>query len=116
MSIEALIVVRLQVEWLHQWEQCPLEEVSFLKTLHRHIFHIECKKKVTHNDRDIEIIMYKRKIQEFIENKFYEVKEDTQVFGNMSCEMIAELLIKEFDLYSCQVLEDNENGALLYNI
>ena len=50
------IVVKLQVEGLHQWQDCPIEDVSFLRDRHRHIFHIEVRKKVSHNDRDIEII------------------------------------------------------------
>jgi len=33
---------------------------------------------------------------------------------SMSCEMIAEELIKEFDLCRCEVNEDAENGAILY--
>lgn len=40
------VVVRLQVEGIHQWKDCNIEEVSFLKHPHRHIFYIECKKKL----------------------------------------------------------------------
>jgi hypothetical protein len=100
-----LIVVKLQIEGLHHWPNCDIEEVSFLKNPHRHIFHITCKKEVTHDDRDIEIIMFKRKIHNYIVDKW---KGD---FGSMSCEMIASDLLKEFGLFYCKVLEDNENGA-----
>lgn len=114
MSIKKTIVVSLQVEWLHKWEWCHIKEVSFLKNSHRHIFWIKAYKEVCHNDRDVEIIMFKRKIIQFLNSKYYK-KANTLDFGNMSCEMIAEKLIRMFDLTCCEVLEDNENWALLYN-
>ena len=51
------IIVKLQKEGIHNWDKCPFDEVDYLQYPHRHIFHIVCKKKVTHEDRDIEIIM-----------------------------------------------------------
>lgn len=105
------IVVNLKVEWLHKWEQCPIEEVSFLRDLHRHIFWIRVEKEVSHDDRDIEIIMFKRKIEFFLSMKFFTVENWCHLFWNMSCEMIARLLCNEFNLNSCEVLEDWENGA-----
>lgn len=100
------IVVKLQVEGIHKWQDCPIEDVLFLRHRHRHMFHIEVRKEVTHNDRDIEIIMLKRKITQFLGKEPIE-------FGNKSCEMIAELLLKAFDCTYVKVLEDNENGAIL---
>ena len=100
------IVVKLQVEGLHQWKGCPIEEVSFLRDRHRHMFHIEVRKRVTHNDRDIEIIMLKREILKYLGKQPIE-------FGNQSCEMIAEDLYKEFNCTYVSVLEDNENGAII---
>jgi len=111
--MKKLIVVSLLVEGLHKWQDCPLPEVYFLVNLHRHVFHIKAKKEVTHNNRDIEIILFKKSITEYLNNK----KEGSFIyFGNMSCEMIAQELILQFDLYSCEVLEDGENGAELINI
>lgn len=104
------IIIRLQVEGTHQWKDCNIEEVNFLKSEHRHIFHIEAKKRVSHLDRDIEIIQFKRRIQEYLMNK-YANNTLHCYFGNMSCEMIAQELIDEFGLCSCAVLEDDENGA-----
>lgn len=110
--MKVFIVVRLQVEGLHSWENCNIKEVDFLRNKHRHLFHIECKKEVKELDREIEIIQLKRKITEFIEsnsnnNNGYKCVD----FGNMSCEEIAKHLLNAFNLDSCQVLEDNENGA-----
>lgn len=103
---KTLIVVKLQYEGLHYWKDCNINEVIFLKDKHRHIFYIEVHKKVNHNDRDIEIIMFKRQLIKNLEDTF---KGD---FGNMSCEDIANYIL---DAYKCdlvQVLEDNENGAI----
>lgn len=106
MMIQKQIVVKLQVEGLHQWKDCPIEDVSFLRDRHRHIFHIEVRKKVYHNDRDIEIIMLKREITAYLGKQPIE-------FGNQSCESIAEDLFHKFQCTYVSVLEDNENGAIL---
>lgn len=98
------IVVKLEVEATHNWPACPLREVIFLRSEHRHIFKIECKKRVNHNEREIEIILFKRRIARFLST--FEGR-----FGSRSCEGIAEMLLCEFGLASCTVLEDGENGA-----
>jgi hypothetical protein len=103
------IIVTLQIEGTHNWPECPFEEVSFLRHPHRHTFFITCKKKVFHSDRDIEIIMLKRSILKHLYDNF------KGKFGSLSCEMIAEHLLNEFELNYCSVLEDNENGAEVYN-
>ena len=108
------IIVRIQSEGLHCWPEAHehFKEVGFLSSTHRHIFHIEVKKEVTHNDRDIEIIMFKRRIEDFLNLTFYDTKLSTLQFGRMSCEDIAELLCTHFKCSSVTVLEDNENGAV----
>ena len=102
------VVVTLKVEGVHAWPDCPLSEVEFLKHPHRHMFHIKAIKNVNHGDRDIEIIMLKRKIESHLETNY------SGNFKSMSCEHIAEYLIDVFDLYACEVLEDGENGAVVY--
>ena len=105
------IVVKLTVEGLHHWPECPIEEVSYLKDLHRHIFYITCKKEVSHTDRDIEIIQLKHKIQDFLKQFWWSKEYNCHLFNRMSCEDIASQLVMNFQLNYCQVLEDNENGA-----
>ena len=99
------IIVKLTYEALHQWADCDIEEVYYLKYPHRHTFYITAKKKVNHDDRDIEIIMFKKNILDYIDDKY------KGFFGFLSCEMIAKELVAKFNLSYCQVLEDNENGA-----
>ena len=110
--MQRFIVVKFAVEGIHCWPECPIPDVSFLRDPHRHMFYVKATKLVTHNDRDVEIIMLKRDMMHFLNADFANSK-GTHNFGRMSCEEIAEGLIKEFDLKSCEVLEDNENGAYL---
>jgi hypothetical protein len=105
MTLKTSIIVNLQYSATHNWPDCDIKEVYFLKFPHRHVFHIRAEKLVNHDDRDIEIIMFKDSILKFLENKYH------GDFKFMSCEMIAKKLCKEFNLSRCQVLEDGENGA-----
>lgn len=107
------IIINLQVEGFHNWPAAKdvFPEVDFLSDRHRHIFHIKCTKAVTHSDRDVEIIMFKREVLNYLFEKYSKTILPICEFGPMSCEMISEELLKRFDLQYCSVLEDNENGA-----
>lgn len=104
--INKYIVVNLNFEGLHKWNDCPLEDVKFLRNEHRHIFYVEIIKKVSHNDRDIEIIMLKREVLNYLGNQ-------PVYLDNKSCEDIAEDLLLKFNAVSVKVTEDNENGAII---
>jgi hypothetical protein len=105
-KLNRYILVSLQFEGIHRWKECPFKEVDFLKDYHRHIFYVEITKEVKHNDRDIEIIMLKREVLEFLGT--------TPVhLGNQSCEDIAEKLLIKFEATAVKVTEDNENGAII---
>lgn len=106
-----VIKIKLQVEGVHQWLAAP-QEVSYLANLHRHIFHIEVEKTVEHNDRDIEIIMFKRQVDMYLIETYFDMDYSLCNFGEMSCEMIAKQIGLEFNAKRVQVLEDNENGAI----
>ena len=107
------VIVTLRVEGTHSWPDCPFDEVAYLRLDHRHIFHIKCWKAVSHDDRDVEIIMLKHDIEEFLFNEFGDSEQRLHIFGARSCEMIARKLNEKFDLVQCEVLEDGENGALI---
>lgn len=110
--MKKFIVVKLQFEALHNWPNCDVIGAEFLKFPHRHMFHVKAVKEVSHNDRDIEIIVFKRSILNFLDGLGSNINGSKDL-GPRSCEDLAETLINEFDLYSCEVLEDNENGAYL---
>lgn len=107
------IIINTQVEGIHNWPECDIKEVEFLKFPHRHIFHICCKKEVTHEDRDIEIINLKREIN-IVLQQTYGNEQGVLLLGRKSCEMIASELVQAFNLNYCSVLEDGENGAEVF--
>jgi hypothetical protein len=87
-------------------------DVSFLANEHRHIFHFRVWIGVTHNDRDIEFIQFKR----WLENLY---KDAILSLDHKSCEMMSD------DLYDSiskkypgreiwiEVSEDGENGSFI---
>ena len=87
-------------------------DVSFLGYPHRHIFHFRVAITVTHNDRDIEFIQFKRWLE-----KLY--SEKTLELDYKSCEMMSDdLFDKISEKYpgrdvKIEVSEDGENGALI---
>jgi len=107
------IVVKLTLEGLHRWDGCNLSEVKYLENLHRHLFYIRVEKEVNHNDRDIEIIRFKKEIQNHLNFRHYDAKYKCLVFDTMSCEDIAEYIYNKFKASLVEVLEDNENGAII---
>lgn len=109
--IYSFINIKLQYEALHHWENADsIPEVSFLKHPHRHIFYIECTKRVSEDDRQIEFIILKREVEKWLLEKY------NHNFGGMSCEMIAREILTQFDFDQVEVSEDRENGAMVINI
>lgn len=98
------IVIRTQFPMLHYWKDAK----NFLKHEHRHMFYVECKLEITHNDREVEFIEFKEIIEDYIRECFW-----NKVL-HYSCEDICEILIGQFGLSYCSVFEDNENGAEIW--
>lgn len=111
-SITTEVYCTLQVEATHNWPACPFEEVDYLRVPHRHVFHIKAFKPVYHDDRDVEFIMLKHEIQDYLEEKYYDHRKKLHVLGHTSCEMLGRELALEFGLSRVDVSEDNENGAI----
>lgn len=107
------VIVRLQIDGLHNWPSARefFSEVAFLSQEHRHMFHIEAKRQVHHDDRDVEFIMLKRDILDYLYDKYYDSQKRSHDFGPMSCEMIARDVLENFECTAVTVWEDNENGA-----
>jgi hypothetical protein len=87
-------------------------DVSFLGMPHRHIFHFRVSIDVTHSNRDIEFIQFKRWLE-----KLY--SSNTLQLDYKSCEMMAEDLYDQIAIrypgraIEISVSEDNENGATI---
>jgi len=89
-------------------------DVSFLANPHRHIFHFRVWLGVTHNDRDVEFIQFKRWLE-----KLYSSNQGVLSLDYKSCEMMSDdLYIQIAAKYPgravwIEVSEDGENGALI---
>lgn len=108
------VFIKLQFTALHCWPECPIEEVSYLRNLHRHAFHVMIRFKVGHDDRDIEFINAKNEIHKWIQENW-----EGEDLGRLSCEQMAtKLSIKFSHLDPCYVCvsEDDENGAEIWVI
>lgn len=113
--MKTFIVVKLEIEGLHNWPEARkvIPEMGFLSDLHRHIFHIEATKSVSHEDRDIEIIMFKRELEDYFKRNYFDAQINVCNFGPRSCETLAKDLLEAYDLDVCEVREDGENGAVV---
>ena len=103
------IIIKTQFSATHCWPECPIEDVAYLKNPHRHVFHVKLKIAVFHSDRDVEFINAKNQLNQTLQENW----ENTDL-GSLSCEMIAEHLMKFFpNTVYVEVLEDGENGACI---
>lgn len=115
MNVIQTVFCTLEFPAIHNWPSCPFDEVAYLRDPHRHVFHVKAHKQVYHDDRDVEFIMLKTKIRNFLYTKYPCIDNtETLLLGATSCEMLASVLIQQFDLVQCEVNEDNENGSILY--
>ena len=110
------VIAKLEIEGMHNWPGAKdiFPEVAFLSDMHRHKWFITAKKEVFHDDRDVEFIMFKRDIIDYLLEEYYNNDTRTHEFGAKSCEMLAEEILKEFKCVYVSVFEDNENGAEVY--
>jgi hypothetical protein len=118
MFISRYIEVTFQKEGIHKYpaalDDPKLADVQFLGYPHRHMFHFRVRVSVTHNDRDIEFILFKRELENLYQG--------TMNIDYKSCEMLAEELIEYIvknypsRYVEVGVSEDGENGAVLTNV
>ena len=116
-----MIWVTFQKEGIHKYPAALTDpalatgdeyDVSFLGYPHRHTFHFKVWIQVTHNDRDIEFIQFKR----WLENLY---KGNLLQLDYKSCEMMSDELFDSIsDKYSgrevwIEVSEDGENGSFI---
>lgn len=97
-------------EGFHKWSKAP-EGVSYLRNIHRHMFHVKVFVKVLHNDRAVEFITLKHYVDAIIK-----LRQPLNI--EISCEQIAEDIyqgLKEIAILasSISVSEDGENGAMI---
>lgn len=100
------VFAKVLFEATHNWPGCDINEVSYLKNEHRHVFHITAYAKIDHDDREIEFIVLKHRIEEWLLNRY-----PKRQLGSKSCEMLALEIMAAFGLSKCIVSEDGENGV-----
>jgi hypothetical protein len=89
-------------------------DVSFLANPHRHIFHFRVWLSVTHNDRDVEFIQFKRWLE-----KLYSSTQGVLSLDYKSCEMMSDELHTHISQKYpdrevwIEVSEDGENGSFI---
>jgi hypothetical protein len=105
------IFVRTVAEGFHCWPDAP-EHRAYLRAHHRHLFHIEARCEVAHDDREVE---------------FHDVRDFIQAvwghtgfvdWGTNSCEQIARTIGNGLHIrwprpWTVSVSEDNEAGAIV---
>jgi len=116
-----MIWVTFQREGIHRFPQAASDpkyntpgemDVSFLGNAHRHIFHFRIAIQVSHNDREIEFIQFKR----WVESLY---TKDVLELDFKSCEMIADDLYQQIATryperdITIEVSEDGENGCVV---
>ena len=90
----------------HKWPEAPLS-LSYLRQMHRHEFHVKLICKVTHDNRDIEFLTLKERLDSQLECRNWP--------DESSCEMMCKYIAEWFkdDVVQVEVSEDGENGAIL---
>ena len=112
--ISTNVFINTQKEFIHQYMNAP-DEVSYLRYPHRHMAHIRIEIEVFDDDREIEFIMLKHRVNEFLDKL-----DSLNALTNNSCEMISKKLLAFVqERYSTNrdiqitVSEDGENGCVL---
>lgn len=104
---KVFVEIRTSFIGFHAWPDAP-EDVAFLRTRHRHVFHVRARKEVLFLNRSIEFFTLKNKITRYIHDHY----PDGELY-NLSCEMFALGLADVFDLAECEVSEDGENSGIV---
>lgn len=110
------IFVTFQKEGIHCYPEAgsdpELKSVQFLSHPHRHIFHFRVTIDVTHNNRDIEFIIFKRWLESLYGDNILQL-------NHKSCEMLGEELVEHISTVypgrniQVEISEDHENGAII---
>lgn len=103
------VIVQFEIEGFHQYPNAP-EEVGFLSNKHRHTFVVKAGYQVSDLNREREIFLCRDEVKSYL----YEAFGSPCIFGDMSCEMIANEILEfasEDGMVWCEVWEENTGGA-----
>lgn len=89
--IRQFIEIETQFDGIHNWQSCPIEEVSYLKNPHRHIIIVKVRIN-TSKDRQIEFYMFKKDVDDLIDRLFG--RDRVKKLNQKSMETIALMIAK----------------------
>jgi len=114
MGIKTYIKVRTEFEGFHSYPGAGSisPAIKFLEDRHRHMFKVEVKISVTHDDRELEFFLTKWALEDFLNRR---------ELNNKSCEMIGRDILNDHLLiayggdryYEVIVSEDGESDGIV---
>ncbi len=115
LSRSTMIWVKWTLPGFHAWPDAP-DEVAYLRSQHRHLFHFKVALSVPHDDREVEFHMLQNRCKSLYTEAVLEL-------NNRSCEMIAKELLDKLMVfygtarsYAVEVSEDDECGAVVTQV
>ena len=108
-KMKKTVIIQFEIEGFHHYPNAP-KEVEFLSYNHRHTFKVKCGYKVEDLNREKEIFIYRDIVKKYLIKQYGNPSQ----FKNMSCEMIAEEILKQYtkdDMIWCEVWEEETGGA-----
>ena len=104
------IIINTRFVAYHYWENAP-PMYSYLKSIHRHEFHLTIKLRVNSDDREIEFCEFKNELNEYL------IENHVERTGPESCEQLCKEIYEAFNHLSIvyiRIMEDGENGSEVY--
>jgi len=111
-SASTMVVCTVKAPVLHKHTDSKLKGFEYLTETHRHVFHIEVRKESFRGDEIAEGIIIKNELGAFLVNKF-KSENGNLLLGVVGAEDLAGMLLIEFELDYCKVMEDGENGIVI---
>ena len=115
-NINTFVEIKTQFQALHNWPECNIKEVSYLKNIHRHLIYVNVKIQ-TYKDRGIEFFQLKENVDKIIEDLYSNNR--TKLLGRKSMEEIAKDILKKLLIiyketkYIIKVSEDNQVAGVI---
>lgn len=104
-----MVFCKTQFEGFHYWDDAPDSE-KYLCSIHRHMFHVKVSVQVFHEDREIEFISLKHRIESFFSTFNKQDVGSCEAIATILKVYVSEVFPKRF--VEVEVSEDNENGAI----
>lgn len=114
-KLDQAIMVTFQKEAIHCYPAAAtdpkLKDVAFLANDHRHILHFKVTLEVTHTDRDVEFILFKRELEALYAETLLKLDyKSMEMISDDLAVVIGHRYPNRF--LQIEVWEDHENGSI----